>query len=64
VIGVSPDPNQLRNRPNLRCGKLVYPVMQFLTPRAHAAKNTSTDRSRGRAWYVIGIVGAAGFTGP
>ena len=36
VSGVSPAPDQLKNRPNLLLGKLVHQVMQFLTHRAHA----------------------------
>jgi hypothetical protein len=34
VSGVRPAPDQLKDRPNLRFGKLVHQVMQFLTPRA------------------------------
>jgi hypothetical protein len=36
VSGVSPAADQLKNRANLRFGKLVHHVMRFLTHRAHA----------------------------
>jgi hypothetical protein len=38
VSGVSPAPDQVKSWPNLRFGKLVHQVMQFLTHCAHAAR--------------------------
>lgn len=47
--GVSPAPDQLKDRPDLRLGKLVHHVMQFLTHRVSCGQSTSTDWRRQRA---------------
>ena len=49
VRGVSSVPGELKDWPDLRLGKPVHQVMQFLTPRAHAASIRAAGAAGGES---------------